>query len=764
MSAAIAAAEVRRVRASVMARPGDAMYGGLDAHGALRDYDLQDAFGAGGDEGKTTTEVFDRKTLADGKAPTRAPEPRRSDEERKRQYREDVQSIVISSNSMFILDPAWKSMVYWDGTMMALLIFTAVVTPYEVCFLSQEDVERDAPALGLFNLLVNLCFACDMIVQFMLKFEDPLTETFVKDHRTIAKRYLSSWFIIDFLSVFPFEQLSAALSDSSDDGDGSQLKLLKLTRILRLIKLTKLLKASAIMTRLEARIGLSHQNITYLSFAIALAAFSHWGACMWNLTSTMVTEGPTWRDQVEFDGGDEPGNSDLYLVCMHWSIATLTNLGSDIAPANPSERGISIAWIILGGFFYSYVVASVCAMLATGDMASQMYHQSMDMLNHYMQEHRLPPDLRRNMRSFMIHSREIHRARFYQDTLMQMSPQLRGELAMHVHAKWITEVKFFNASAKESEPFICAIAVRLDNEAFAPRERLISDGDLTEKMFTVQRGLVARLGRVLGRGKAVGEDMILRNARRHYSVRALTYVIAYSLSKHSLAEILTRGDFPETKKHIRKAAIKLALRRELVRIAASPLLSRIGATSPKAHAQGQPKAAQQGAPVAIAPAPGPSKEGPPATTAIKPSAETEATAVPPGGAGVVGMTRRITRFNTSATMDPRFLEPMGEDNPHAPKKLFKRSVSEDPDAGQEEHSTAMHLIGEEVLGPEQRALYLAFVDKLNQMQSQLMAHSQQLTQNQMIEIVEQQQQDSWLSVTRLQGGDAAKAAAPVTEK
>lgn len=143
-------------------------------------------------------------------------------------------------------------------------------------------------------------------------------------------------------------------------------------------------------------------------------------------------------------------------------------------------------------------------MLATGDMASQMYHQSMDMLNHYMQEHRLPPDLRRNMRSFMIHSREIHRARFYQDTLMQMSPQLRGELAMHVHAKWITEVKFFNASAKESEPFICAIAVRLDNEAFAPRERLISDGDLTEKMFTVQRGLVARLGRVLGRGKVGG--------------------------------------------------------------------------------------------------------------------------------------------------------------------------------------------------------------------------------------------------------------------
>lgn len=199
--------------------------------------------------------------------------------------------------------------------------------------------------------------------------------------------------------------------------------------------------------------------------------------------------------------------------------------------------------------------------------------------------------------------------------------------------------------------------------------------------------------------------MILRNARRHYSVRALTYVIAYSLSKHSLAEILTRGDFPETKKHIRKAAIKLALRRELVRIAASPLLSRIGATSPKAHAQGQPKAAQQGTPVAIAPFPGPSKGGPPATTAIKPSAETETTTVPPGGAGVVGMTRRITRFNTSATMDPRFLEPMGEDNPHAPKKLFKRSVSEDPDAGQEEHSTAMHLIGEEVLGPEQRALY-----------------------------------------------------------
>ena len=71
--------------------------------------------------------------------------------------------------------------------------------------------------------------------------------------------------------------------------------------------------------------------------------------------------------------------------------------------------------------------------------------------------------------------------------------------------------------------------------------------------YIIERGLMARLGRVLGRGRTVGEDMILSNSRRHYSARALTYLQVQALRREDLFYILEKGDFPITKRNIRKA-------------------------------------------------------------------------------------------------------------------------------------------------------------------------------------------------------------------
>ena len=66
----------------------------------------------------------------------------------------------------------------------------------------------------------------------------------------------------------------------------------------------------------------------------------------------------------------------------------------------------------------------------------------------------------------------------------------------------------------------------------------------------------------------MGEDIILSSSRRHYSAVSVTYVDCYVLTKESLNKILATGKFPILKKQIRKAAIKLAFVRELIKYAA----------------------------------------------------------------------------------------------------------------------------------------------------------------------------------------------------
>ena len=82
----------------------------------------------------------------------------------------------------------------------------------------------------------------------------------IDDRMTIAKNYLSGWFLIDFLSILPFELVMLLFVDGVDEstvetgnqnsgGDVNGLmriarisKLYKLIKITRLIRLFKLMK------------------------------------------------------------------------------------------------------------------------------------------------------------------------------------------------------------------------------------------------------------------------------------------------------------------------------------------------------------------------------------------------------------------------------------------------------------------------------------------------------------------------------------------
>lgn len=61
---------------------------------------------------------------------------------------------------------------------------------------------------------------------------------------------------------------------------------------------------------------------------------------------------------------------------------------------------------------------------------------------------------------------------------------------------------------------------------------------------------------------------------RNYTARSMTFVDAYSLTKQSLSKALRSADFAATTRMIRRAAIILALRREIIRMAHQARLER----------------------------------------------------------------------------------------------------------------------------------------------------------------------------------------------
>ena len=70
----------------------------------------------------------------------------------------------------------------------------------------------------------------------------------IKNHKLIATRYLKTWFIMDLVSIIPFELLPLPPT----------FRAMRLIRLLRLLKLARVLKASSVIARYETRMSMSY--------------------------------------------------------------------------------------------------------------------------------------------------------------------------------------------------------------------------------------------------------------------------------------------------------------------------------------------------------------------------------------------------------------------------------------------------------------------------------------------------------------------------
>ena len=144
-------------------------------------------------------------------------------------------------------------MPYWDFTSFAALFFTAVATPIEVCFVNDGEV-----SWFTINLLVNFFFFVDLIMNFFMAYQVAPNKggTWVTDRHTIVRHYLSTWFVIDLLTVIDFQLIGKGVSGKpivcgsmvgidcwkAEDASASGTGTLRLIRTLRLLRLVSLLR------------------------------------------------------------------------------------------------------------------------------------------------------------------------------------------------------------------------------------------------------------------------------------------------------------------------------------------------------------------------------------------------------------------------------------------------------------------------------------------------------------------------------------------
>jgi len=102
-----------------------------------------------------------------------------------------IEYVKISTNS------TWKPI--FDIILLFLVGYSCIINMYLVAY-----PVNPSEVLEVINWTVEIFFYIDFVLNFFQTYQDETTFEVTTDLKTIALKYIYGWFIIDLLSIIPF--------------------------------------------------------------------------------------------------------------------------------------------------------------------------------------------------------------------------------------------------------------------------------------------------------------------------------------------------------------------------------------------------------------------------------------------------------------------------------------------------------------------------------------------------------------------------------
>ena len=187
-------------------------------------------------------------------------------------FRESITSSCARIHHPLLVEERGNFLPTWRCLLLVVVLYDSVIIPWRVTF--------GHVAFGWmfwFEMFLDLLFIIDVILNFLTAYRNE-EGRLVTDYRSIARRYLRSWFLPDIISALPLELLVVAFGSFTITSSGIlAARSLKLFRLFRLLSLFRL---SRISRTLESRFAISSPIYRIARFVCFVIISTHWSACM----------------------------------------------------------------------------------------------------------------------------------------------------------------------------------------------------------------------------------------------------------------------------------------------------------------------------------------------------------------------------------------------------------------------------------------------------------------------------------------------------
>uniref|UniRef100_A0A8C3FZE9 Hyperpolarization activated cyclic nucleotide gated potassium and sodium channel 2 n=1 Tax=Chrysemys picta bellii TaxID=8478 RepID=A0A8C3FZE9_CHRPI len=404
--------------------------------------------------------------------------------------------------------------------------------------------ETTAPWI-VFNVVSDTFFLMDLVLNFRTGIIIEDNTDIILDPERIKKKYLKTWFVVDFVSSIPVDYIFLIVEKGIDS------EVYKTARALRIVRFTKILSLLRLL-RLSRLIRYIHQweEIFHMTYDLASAVMRiinligmmlllcHWDGCLQFLVP-MLQDFPSncW---VSINGMVNDSWSELYSFALFMSMSHMLCIGyGKQAPESMTDIWLTMLSMIVGATCYAMFIGHATALIQSLDSSRRQYQEKYKQVEQYMSFHKLPADFRQKIHDYYEH--RYQGKMFDEDSILgELNEPLREEIVNFNCRKLVASMPLF---ANADPNFVTAMLTKLKFEVFQPGDYIIREGTIGKKMYFIQHGVVSVLTKgnkemKLSDGSYFGEICLLTRGRRTASVRADTYCRLYSLSVDNFNEVL----------------------------------------------------------------------------------------------------------------------------------------------------------------------------------------------------------------------------------
>ncbi|KAL0373804.1 UNVERIFIED_CONTAM: putative cyclic nucleotide-gated ion channel 10 [Sesamum radiatum] len=420
-----------------------------------------------------------------------------------------------------------------------LFFYTPVVDAKNFCLSLDENLEITACVLRSF---IDIFYVFHIVLQFHTGYIAPSSRVFgrgelIEDRRDIAKRYLSSYFIVDILSILPLPQVvilivipsvNAPISLATKDLLKIVIFAQYIPRVLRIYPLSKEVNRSSGLFTETAWAGAAFNLLLYMLASHVFGSF-------WYLI-TIERKDRCWRMACgDHDGcklkdlycGDDRGdtsflNSSCPLLepneikspadfdfgifldalqshvaehrdfprklsyCFWWGLRNLSSLGQNLKTSTfVGEILFAVSISIVGLVLFSLLIGNMQKYLQSITVRIEEMRMKRRDAEQWMSHRMLPENLRARIRRYEQYKWQENRGVEEESLIRNLPKDLRRDIKRHLCWTLLTRVPMFE---KMDEQLLDAMCSRLKPVLYTENSFIVREGDPVDEMLFIMRG------------------------------------------------------------------------------------------------------------------------------------------------------------------------------------------------------------------------------------------------------------------------------------